>query len=102
LTYRMQRSATPDTVTFTLSGEIGSEEVAGLQEFLANEPDGPVVLDLKDITLVDRATVRFLASVEPGEIRIINCPEYVRSWIAAERKWQDERHHQSGTQEAKP
>jgi hypothetical protein len=102
LTYRIQRSTTPDTVTFTLSGEIGSEQVAGLREFLANEPDGPVVLDLRDITLVDRAAVRFLASVEPGEIRIVNCPEYVRSWITAERSWQDERRHQSGMQEAKP
>ena len=87
---------------FTVSGEIGSEQVAGLQEFLAHEPNGPVVLDLKDITLVDRAAVRFFASVGPGEIRTVNCPEYVRRWIAAERNWQDERRHEPGTQEPKP
>ena len=37
-----------------------------------------------DITLVDRAAVRFLARVEMAGTEIINCPEYVRSWISAE------------------
>jgi len=65
-----------------------AEHVAGLQEFLANERDGRIALDLKDVTLVDRAAMRFLASVEAAGIRLVNCPEYVRSWIAAERPLQ--------------
>jgi hypothetical protein len=43
------------------------------------------VLDLKEVTLVGQAAVRFLARVEAEGIRIVNCPGYVRSWIAAER-----------------
>jgi anti-anti-sigma regulatory factor len=89
LTYRIQRSATPDTVVFALSGDMDTEHAAGLQEFLANEPEERVVLDLKDVTLVDRAAVRFLVGVEASGIRIVNCPEYVRSWIAAERVLQE-------------
>jgi anti-anti-sigma factor len=85
LAYRIQRSATPGTVVFALSGEMDAEHATELRECLANEPDGHVVLDLKDVTLVDRAAVRFLAGVEGREIRIVNCPEYVRSWIAAEK-----------------
>ena len=42
-------------------------------------------LDLKDVTLVDRATVRFLARLERRGIRIVNFPDYVRSWIDAEQ-----------------
>jgi hypothetical protein len=34
------------------------------------------------VTLVDREAVRFLASVEAGGVRIVNCPKYVRTWIA--------------------
>ena len=64
------------------------EHATRLQEFLANEADGRVTLDLKDVSLVDRAAVRFLAEAEAAGIRIANCPEYVRSWIAAEREWQ--------------
>jgi hypothetical protein len=44
-----------------------------------------VVLDLKDVTLVDRAAVGFLARVEVAGAEIVNCPEYVRSWIEAEQ-----------------
>jgi hypothetical protein len=43
-----------------------------------------IVLDLKDITLVDRDAVQFLAHAEMVGIEIVNCPEYVRRWIAAE------------------
>ena len=58
-----------------------------MQELLATTAAGRVVLDLKDIiTLVDRAAVRFLARVEMAGTEIVNCPEYVRSWIAAENE----------------
>jgi anti-anti-sigma regulatory factor len=70
---------------FTLSGDLDIEHAARLQEFLSNEANGRVTLDLKDVTLVGRAAVRFLEGVEAAGVRIVNCPEYVRSWIAAER-----------------
>lgn len=100
MTYRIHRSATPDTVVFALSGDMNGEHATRLQEFLANEADGRVALDLKDVTLVDRAVVRFLAGAETAGVRIVNCPGYVRSWIAAERDWQ--RKHDSGKQEPGP
>ena len=61
------------------------EHVVRLQESLADETDSRVILDLKDVTLVDRAAVQFLADVETAGVRIVNCPGFVRSWIAAER-----------------
>ena len=88
MTYRIQRAATPETVLFALSGELDGEHASRLQEFLASEGDGRVTLDLKDVTLVDRAAVRFLAGAEAAGIRIVNCPDYVRSWIAAEKPLQ--------------
>ena len=58
-----------------------------MQELLATTAAGRLVLDLKDIiTLVDRAAVRFLARVEMAGTEIVNCPEFVRSWIAAENE----------------
>ena len=61
------------------------EHATRLQKFIANGAHGRVTLDLRDVTLADRAAVRFLAGVEDAGIRMVNCPEYVRSWIAAER-----------------
>jgi anti-anti-sigma regulatory factor len=73
-----------DTVLFALSGELDDEHAARLQALLATESQGPVLLDLKEVTLVARDAVRFLARLEADGARIVNCPEYVRSWIAAE------------------
>ena len=66
------------------------EHVVRLQESLADETDSRVILDLKDVTLVDRAAVQFLAELETAGVRIVNSPGYVRSWIAAERASQPE------------
>ena len=90
MTFRIYRSSTPDAVVFALSGDMDLEHVAQVQEFLADETDSRVILDLKDVTLVDRAAVQFLADVETAGVRIVNCPGYVRSWIAAERASQPE------------
>ena len=88
MTYRIQHSKQADGSVFVLSGVLDSEHAARLEELLATAAAGQIVLDLKDITLVDRAAVRFLARVEMAGTEIINCPEYVRSWIAAERDGQ--------------
>jgi anti-anti-sigma regulatory factor len=73
---------------FALSGVLDTDLAARLETLLADEADGRIVLDLKDVTLVDRDAVRFLASVEATETQIVNCPEYVRIWIAAENESQ--------------
>ena len=83
MTYRIHRSIQPGAVVFALSGVLDSELAARLEALIASEADGGIVLDLKDVTLVDRAAVRFLA-VEAAGTEIVNCPEYVRIWIAAE------------------
>ena len=86
LTYRINRSGTPDSVVFILSGEMEIEHVTRLQEFIAEEAHNRITLDLKDITIADRVAVRFLVEAEARGIRVTNCPEYVRSWIAAEKR----------------
>ena len=82
---KIQRSANGQVV-LTLSGRIQAENVAELQRFLELERVGRgLILDLKDVTLVDRDAVRFLARCEVGSIEIKNCPAYIREWIEIER-----------------
>jgi anti-anti-sigma regulatory factor len=71
---------------FLLSGVLNTEHVARLEDLFAAAPTGRIVLDLKDITLVDRAAVRLLARLESAGTEIVNCPQYVRSWITAENE----------------
>jgi anti-anti-sigma regulatory factor len=84
VTYRIHQSMESGASVFVLSGVLDAEHAVRLQELLATAAGGRIVLDLKDVTLVDRAAVRFLARVESAGTEIINCPGYVRSWIAAE------------------
>jgi hypothetical protein len=70
-------------VLFTLSGRIEStEDIKQLQELLAAETSGqPLILDLKDVTLVNEDAVKFLHGCEADGIKLENCPLHVRRWI---------------------
>ena len=82
---KIKRAANGEVV-FTLSGRMDAENVAEMQTLFGSEPKGRrIVLDLKDLTLVDRDAVRFLESCETGSIKIKNCPAYIREWITRER-----------------
>jgi hypothetical protein len=73
-------------VVFTLSGRIEMEDVAELQRLFALEEfERHLVLDLKDVTLVDRDAVKFLARCEADSIKLENCPAYIREWLVSER-----------------
>jgi hypothetical protein len=78
---QIQRSAN-GRVVFKLSGRIEAEDVKELRELLALETAGqPLVLDLRDVTLVNQDAVKFLASCEADSIKFENCPAYIREWI---------------------
>jgi hypothetical protein len=85
VTYRIRRSDGADGPVFGLSGEMDAEHAARLESMIGDAPYGSILLDLKEVTLVAREAVRFLARAQARGIRIAHCPDYVRSWIAAER-----------------
>jgi predicted metal-binding protein len=70
---------------FTLSGRIRAASLADLQRLLGCEAgDHNLVLDLKEVKLVDRDVVSFLGGCEVKGIKLANCPPYIRQWIAKE------------------
>ena len=72
-------------VIFTLSGRIEAEDLDELRRLLDLEGAGSqVALDLKDVTLVDRDAIRYLADCEADGTKLANCPPYVREWIGRE------------------
>jgi hypothetical protein len=71
-------------MTFSLSGRIQPEHVAGLRALLEGE-HRQVILDLKEVTLVCSEAVRFLGLCESSGIELRDCPAYVREWIPRER-----------------
>jgi len=78
---KIQRSAN-GRVVFTLSGRIEADDVMELRQLLALETDGQqLVLDLRDVTLVNEGAVKFLAGCEGNGIKLERCPAYIREWI---------------------
>ena len=83
---RIQRSANGEVV-FTLSGEMDQEPVAELETLINSEPSGPrIVLDLKDVTLVNEDAVIFLERCESNGLTLVNCPPYIGEWIKRQRQ----------------
>jgi anti-anti-sigma regulatory factor len=68
-----------------LSGRMGTENLRELETLLSAEASGRrIVLDLKDLTLVDQDAVSFLRRCEADSITLKNCPAYIRRWITRE------------------
>src|ERR1700722_14626602 len=81
---KIQRSS-ERPVAFSLSGRIQMEDVAELQRVLGLEPAGEdIALDLRDVTLIDRDAVKFLSRCRAENIKLKNCPAYIREWMAAD------------------
>ena len=73
-------------VVFKVSGRMGAENVTELETLISAEASRRVVLDLKDLRLVDQDVVSFLRRCEADSIALKNCPAYIREWITGERR----------------
>ena len=74
-------------VVFSLSGRMDAENVTEVETLLSEDGnDHIIVLDLKDLRLVDQDVVNFLRRCEAGGIQLKYCPAYIREWINGERR----------------
>ena len=86
MTLRIQKSIEKEQVTFHLAGRIRADQVAALRTLLRSEvPGNNLALDLKEVKLVDREAVRFLAQSQADGTSLINCSAFIRQWILQER-----------------
>ncbi len=87
MTFKIQKSTERGHVVLTLSGRINEGLAQELREQIKIESVNAVItLDLKEVQLVDRGVVRFLAQSEMDGIKLQNCPPYIREWIHRERQ----------------
>ena len=71
---------------FILSGQIETEAIAELNRLFELETDYcDIVVDLKEVSLVDREVMRFLARSEADGVKLENCPPYIREWMEREK-----------------
>jgi Fe-S cluster assembly iron-binding protein IscA len=80
---RIETSMVGNRVIFAMIGRIQSSDLPGLKRLIESDK-AAVILDLKQVSLVDRAVVEFFANFERANGQITNCPNYIREWICRE------------------
>jgi hypothetical protein len=81
---RIEKDSDGCVTRLLLSGRIQSDRIACIRSAM-NDGCARRILDLREVTLVDIAVVRFLINCEDEGIEMVQCPPYVRVWIVRER-----------------
>jgi hypothetical protein len=84
MTLRIERSTRERFTVFTLSGRMEAAQIPELKELFDRDYRN-IILDLRDVRLADRDSVRFLKGCEAEGMKLENCPAYVREWIDREK-----------------
>ena len=71
---------------FILSGRLETQAIAELRKlFELQTHRSDIVLDLKDVGVVDRAAIGFFVRCEADGVNLENCPSYIREWMEKEK-----------------
>ena len=87
MTFRIETAARGRSTVFTLSGRIEKQAIAELErlfEFQTNYRG--IVLDLKDVGVIDRDVLRFFLRCEADGVKLENCASYIREWMEREKE----------------
>lgn len=87
---KIEKVSDGGAVTIRMSGDFQREHIAELETQLEDRAHR-MILDLKEVTLVDVDFVRFLGDCQTTGIKIVRCPKYIRDWISRERQAARER-----------
>jgi len=73
-------------VTLTLAGKCSGGCLGELRRAIekARRRQRQIIIDMSEVTLVDRPSLQFLAAQLREDIKLINCPEYIEPWFRRE------------------
>jgi ABC-type transporter Mla MlaB component len=78
------RSEAPEAVRLTLAGKMSANALRELRREIeeALRRRKPIVLDMSEVTLVDKPSIDFLTSQPDSIVQFENCPPYLQRWIS--------------------
>jgi len=86
MTFRIECEARGGFTVFVLSGRIETQAMDELRRLFELQTDcRDIVLDLKDVGVVDRDVVCFFVRCEADGVKLENCPLYIREWMEREK-----------------
>jgi hypothetical protein len=86
MAFRIETAARGRVTVFSLCGRIEKQAIAELRKLFEFQTDYPeIVLDLKEVGVVDREVIRFFMSCEADGVKLENCTPYIREWMEREK-----------------
>jgi anti-anti-sigma regulatory factor len=86
MTFRIETAARGGFTVFVLSGRIEKQAIAELRRLFERQADhGDIVLDLKDVGIIDRDALHFFGDCEADGVKLENCAAYIREWMEREK-----------------
>ena len=85
MTFRIETAARGRFTVFILSGRLETEVIAELTRLIEVPTERDIVLDLKDVGVIDREVMRFFLRCEAAGVKLENCPSYLREWMKKEK-----------------
>ncbi len=83
--YKIVRARDPNeaSVTLLLNGKFSEDAIPELEHSIveARESHRRVYIDLSEVTLVDRKAVQYISEQAAHDVKLVNCPVYLRHWI---------------------
>jgi anti-anti-sigma regulatory factor len=70
----------------TLAGKFNGTSLGELRRAIerARRTRKRVLIDLSEVTLLDKPSLQFLAAQTREDVTLTNCPEYIQPWIHRE------------------
>ncbi len=86
MTFRIEAAERETFTVFILSGRIETRAIGELRRLFEFQTDyRSIVLDLKDVSWVDRDVIGFLVRCEADGVKLENCPAYIREWMERDK-----------------
>lgn len=85
MTYKIRAEQHPadSSITLVLDGKFSEDALPALRQSVsaARQAQQTVYIDLSEVTLVDRKAVRYFSEQAACDVKLVNCPIYLRQWI---------------------
>jgi len=86
MVFRIESAALGKFTVFILSGQIDQQAIVELSKLLQLHVGyRNIVIDLENVSLIDREAMRFLARCEADGVKLENCASYIREWMEREK-----------------
>jgi anti-anti-sigma regulatory factor len=78
---------TPDpverSITLLLNGKFSEDALPELEQSIsqARGAHQRIYIDLSEVTLVDRKAIQYFSRQAEHDVKLVNCPIYLRRWI---------------------